>query len=534
MRLMTHLRKLNDGTYEVRIVVPADCREKIGKSNLTRRIGRISKVEANRLAIPIVAEFNEQIAGARQAAVIGRDVTEMIDPARAMLAIARWSRREIERQRTLIFNGLDPEGPPDLNQETDAWLAWRRNRNMRRATFQVGKISDRYDEQIANLLAQEGIHVAVNHPVIRSLRRKFASAMVGVMDAADEVRSHSAIAIEITGLSEDVRSVFEPGERTAAATHRPGGAKIVSLHDLFDGYVAERKPAASTVKRWRPIMDSLVGHVGHDDASQFSFEHIISWKTELLSSKAPKTVREVYLAALKTVLTWAVENRKLPANVASGTKVRAAKHVIATRPKGFTKAEALIILRAALDADKGRLSVEHRRARRWMPWLLAYSGARVGEVGQLRGQDVVKIEGVWAIRITPDAGSVKTGKARIVPVHPHLIEMGFVEVARELGARPIFYDPARGRDGSKANPHAKKVGERLAAWVRALGVNDPKLQPTHGWRHHFKTRCRLAGVSQAAMDALQGHAPRTEGESYGDWPISVLADAINKLPRFEV
>jgi integrase len=358
--------------------------------------------------------------------------------------------------------------------------------------------------------------------------------MVGVMDAADEVRSHSAIAIEITGLSEDVRSVFEPGERTAAATHRPGGAKIVSLHDLFDGYVAERKPAASTVKRWRPIMDSLVGHVGHDDASQFSFEHIISWKTELLSSKAPKTVREVYLAALKTVLTWAVENRKLPANVASGTKVRAAKHVIATRPKGFTKAEALIILRAALDADKGRLSVEHRRARRWMPWLLAYSGARVGEVGQLRGQDVVKIEGVWAIRITPDAGSVKTGKARIVPVHPHLIEMGFVEVARELGARPIFYDPARGRDGSKANPHAKKVGERLAAWVRALGVNDPKLQPTHGWRHHFKTRCRLAGVSQAAMDALQGHAPRTEGESYGDWPISVLADAINKLPRFEV
>jgi integrase len=56
-----------------------------------------------------------------------------------------------------------------------------------------------------------------------------------------------------------------------------------------------------------------------------------------------------------------------------------------------------------------------------------YTGARAGEITQLRGKDVVKHEGVWAIQITPEAGTVKTGKPRTIPLHEHLIEQGFIE-----------------------------------------------------------------------------------------------------------
>jgi integrase len=241
----------------------------------------------------------------------------------------------------------------------------------------------------------------------------------------------------------------------------------------------------------------------------------------------------VYLAAAKVVFAWAVENRRLDANPALGVSVRVPKR---HRPRGpsFTSPEAHTILSASLSRDQGKISREHALARRWIPWMCAYSGARVGEVAQMRGRDIVEVEGIWAMRITPEAGSTKNGQARIVPLHPHLVEQGLLKVAEEAGDRPIFYDPARGRGGSAGNAHYRKVGERLAAWVRDLGVDDPHVQPNHGWRHLFKTVARRAGIEPEVRDVLQGHAPRSVGEAYGDWPIDVLAEAIGRLPRFSV
>jgi hypothetical protein len=83
----------------------------------------------------------------------------------------------------------------------------------------------------------------------------------------------------------------------------------------------------------------------------------------------------------------------------------------------------------------------------------------------MRGTDIASIDGVWAMRITPEAGTTKSGQARIVPLHSHLLEQGVLKIAQGAGERPIFYDPARGRGGSAGNAHSKKVGERLAAWL---------------------------------------------------------------------
>lgn len=62
---MSHLRKTTDGTWEVRIVVPTDVRNIIGKNNLTKRLGRGTKSEVNRLAAPVITAFQAQIAQAR-------------------------------------------------------------------------------------------------------------------------------------------------------------------------------------------------------------------------------------------------------------------------------------------------------------------------------------------------------------------------------------------------------------------------------------------------------------------------------------
>jgi len=81
-------------------------------------------------------------------------------------------------------------------------------------------------------------------------------------------------------------------------------------------------------------------------------------------------------------------------------------------------------------------------ATRWVPWLCAYTGARVGEIVQLRKQDLRSVGGVWVLRITPGAGTVKNKEAREVVLHPHLVEQGFPEfVSKVAGQRYRVYGP---------------------------------------------------------------------------------------------
>ena len=42
------------------------------------------------------------------------------------------------------------------------------------------------------------------------------------------------------------------------------------------------------------------------------------------------------------------------------------------------------------------------------------------EIAQLRKQDVTAREGIPSLVITPEAGTVKGGRSRVVPLHEHL------------------------------------------------------------------------------------------------------------------
>ena len=327
MRLMTHVRRSSDGGFEVRLVVPADCREKIGKANLTRRLGRVSKSDANRLAAPVIGQFRALIDAARSGTPVELD--------------------------------CQPKGAPGFHALSDG------------------------------------------------------GGRGGEMPAS-----------------------------TKAPQPRP------KLMDLYEGYARERQPSAATLNRWRPVVLGLIDHLGHDDANRIMPDDIIHWKEALAGQGiAGRTIREVYLAAVKVVFAWSVENRKISLNPAKDVTVRVPKK-IRVRARGFSTVEARTILKASLGREFGRITDDHARGRRWIPWICAYSGARVGEVAQLRGCDFSKVEGVWTLRITPEAGSTKSGAARWVPIHEHLIEQGLLEMVGKVGNGPLFYNPMRARGGS--------------------------------------------------------------------------------------
>jgi integrase len=198
--------------------------------------------------------------------------------------------------------------------------------------------------------------------------------------------------------------------------------------------------------------------------------------------------------------------------------------------------ESRTILGAALkvaDTDK-----PDNAAKRWVPWLSAYTGARPGEITQLRGSDIIERDGIHAIRITPEAGTVKGGKARAVPLHEYLIAQGFLTFVAKHGDGPLFYRPTKENENrtptQPKKPRFAQARQRLATWVRALGVSDKEVSPNHAWRHTFKQIADRAGITERTSDYITGHAHKTAGAGYGAPTLSDMAEALRKFPRYAV
>jgi len=313
-----------------------------------------------------------------------------------------------------------------------------------------------------------------------------------------------------------------------------------SLTKLFEAYVAEQRIKPNTANEWRVIIRKLVAFVGHDDAKRLQVLDIDRWRDHLLVerhgeklAREPGTVRDKYLSAVRATLNWAVEKRYLTKNVVTGVVVRVPRKAL-LRQRDLTEEEVRAILSGSLKPYP-KLRLESGLARRWIPWICAYTGARVNEISQLRKEDVFSQDGIDVIRITPEAGTVKSDAARLVPLHPHLIEQGLLAVLNQRPLGPVFYNPEHAKKPSPSNRYIKKVAERLCAWIRDdLGIVDPNVQPNHGWRHRFKSIMLDLGVPERIGDTLQGHAPRSVGQTYGNVPLKALKRAIDAIPMISL
>ena len=81
---------------------------------------------------------------------------------------------------------------------------------------------------------------------------------------------------------------------------------------------------------------------------------------------------------------------------------------------------------------------------------------------------------------------------------------------------------------------ARVTSGRLSEWLNRNGLVPKGVQPSHGWRHRFKTLGRELGLSDRIVDAIQGHAGRTGGDGYGDVSILAMARVIDALPDYEL
>ncbi|WP_157223411.1 hypothetical protein [Rhodovulum sp. PH10] len=124
--------------------------------------------------------------------------------------------------------------------------------------------------------------------------------------------------------------------------------------------------------------------------------------------------------------------------------------------------------------------------------LLTFSGARIGEIAQLWGKGITIIDGVPVMKIVlaEDGGSLKNANSeRTVPIHPAVIERGFLEFVRyrprtrrrPASAPPCFTGPSSERAG---RCRCASRSHRLAFHRRRPGTAAPRAadrRPTFGF-----------------------------------------------------
>ncbi len=312
----------------------------------------------------------------------------------------------------------------------------------------------------------------------------------------------------------------------------------ISLSDLFElwkrDHLAEGK-STRTVSDFQQKLGSFIAFLGHETAQRVTAKNVAEWCEDLRHNQGlgARTVSDKYLAALKAVFRVGVSKFKIASDPTANVKIKYNKKPQRERSLGFTDAEALTILSESLREPSalGGMAKHNKLAIRWGPWICAYTGARVGEIMQLRRSDLIEESGIPCLRNTPEAGSTKNGNYRIVPVHPHLIDLGLLTFIEEQPDGPLFYTPKRSGDDPvvRAGNTAKKIG----AWVReTAGVTDSRIWPNHAWRHRFKTIARDVGMPPEYMDVLQGHEDGRSTASYGETTVRALYREIQKLPRY--
>jgi len=179
-----------------------------------------------------------------------------------------------------------------------------------------------------------------------------------------------------------------PEYRKAAprsAVPRPGKTAM----QLFEDYISASNLAAGSVVRGRVVFTTLDKHLAGRDFDALSDDEAQRWVAALVTRKrSPFTVMTVWVTALKAVGKWAVKQRLIARNPFADCSVSVPKKTRHRETKAFSTEEIRLILSSASAIKNTRRPAV--AARRWVPWICAYSGARAGEITQLRGQDVIE------------------------------------------------------------------------------------------------------------------------------------------------
>jgi integrase len=525
------------GTYQLRVPVPKAIQDAIGTTERIRSMRTSDRELAARRAMPVLTEWLndfDRAAGGRQQAV--NDA-----PALAVSRAYGPTLDKLEALRRAIPN--DDAAYSAFLEKTAAAL--------RTATrLRMDGIHEQW-EIVADRMIANGYL-----PIIKGTDEysKFVEGIAdSVIDAYSVHNRKSAGEIDAEPQSKIVRRSLELEANTA-----PVGEKLL---DLFEKYAAGRLgegKRADTINQDRKVIESFADFIGRNcKVAAITGVDVRDWidtvaalppnfrkmkayrdlSTREAAAKArtedvsgPKlTTLNKYLSTLSPFFRWMKKRDYHPGpNPCDGLFWDVPKGSNPRPP--FTTAQLNTILASPLFTGFEADGKEHLKGtcraddyRYWVPLVCLFTGARLGEVAQLRTEDVRKERGVWFIHIRHDESTgqtTKSGYSRAAPIHSKLIELGFLAFHKRQLHRAE-------RDGNDAmfpkleknvrGQISGKVGRWWRDYLEDIGVKDGGDGfGSHSFRHTMADLLRYeAELLDDQIEVALGHNQKTTTGGYG-------------------
>ncbi|QFT80909.1 hypothetical protein FIU89_09840 [Roseovarius sp. THAF27] len=329
----------------------------------------------------------------------------------------------------------------------------------------------------------------------------------------------------------ELRSFDETTAREAKTLRALGenvnAPEVFGLRELIavlEGYDIV-KPG--TVNRWRMVADRFIDFVGDlplnaltiDQLREFTLayrqlparqntielrslnfnEQVSVARAKKLETVSEETVRQ-HIGAIRALMPHAISTGYLTTDpwahfkLLSPRKKNSAKKERKRLPFNPEMVAATFDDAAARDAA----SVDH-----WGPLLAAYMGARIGEICQILGKDVIQVGETWCVWLT-DADERQTTKnapsVRLLPVHQALLEAGFIEFAKKQPDDDYLFknETAKGlmpitpnENGHTSIQFSGRFNKRLR---KKLGITDQRYT-FHSYRHLWEDCATAVGMN---------------------------------------
>ena len=311
-----------------------------------------------------------------------------------------------------------------------------------------------------------------------------------------------------------------------------GSGKGVYLDtDILEGWAAERKPSPRGKDAYWRDAKLFNKMIGRKSVELITKADVMAYKRMLIADpkRSQINVRD-RLAYLRTLLEWAAQEDIVPVNVARDVKMAVTER--GEKRKDFNADDLNALFAGPVHANGERPKAGYGEAAYWLPLIALFMGARREEIGQLRVQDVKPVayiddadnrQEVWCIDITdtPDDDALPNqikneASNRLVPLHPKLIELGFIDYVEKLSDQAGRVFPALKPIGI-GQKLTDKWGQWFSRYERDCGVDD-KAKVFHSFRHTWKTHAVDAGIPERVCRQFQGHEGKDAADKYGAAP----------------
>lgn len=388
------------------------------------------------------------------------------------------------------------------------------------------------------------------YPTLEALEHEEEGSRLSAQE--DFERENDPIEQQIAERLEAARQRWEQGQLDALkmlaedrAIAKREGPKGTRLAVLIDRYAKANRPSQKRIDAMVAIGQWFEKYVGRRTVEEITRADVLAFKTKLLENTSDANA-QTKLRNFNTLMRFAKKEAHLIAvNPAEDISVPV-KRTPGTRRRGFDLPALRSIFSSPIYTDDARPEAGSGEAAYWLPLMGLYTGARLNEIGQLRPQDIFEEPyfgedgteaSAWVFRFTADGDAQlklkNEGSERRIPVHPVLIELGFLDYVKSVSGEARIFPELRG----------DKYGHITANWSKwfnrylrdPIGVTDARMV-FHSFRHAFKTYARAAKIGKDINDAITGHLPFDTGGEYGDHPLEELVPAMQayRVPGLEL